>query len=745
MKRVSRWIRGFGIGSGCLLSLCAALAGASSCINRPVTTTEPQTSNLFVDQVPYTRVDQIDMLFVVDNSVSMSDKQQLLKKAVPNLLRRTLTPPCVDPDSGAEQPALAGSPNPCPAGWHTAFPAVEDVHIAVVSSSLGTSGGGSCAAELAAADDHARLLPSVRAGVPSWNGSGYLLWDPQAKQSPPGHTDIEALIGDFSDTISAVNEVGCGYESTLEAWYRFLVDPEPPLEIVREGSQTVARGIDEELLRQRAEFLRPDSLLVIVMLSDEDDCSIGDTGAAWLMTDPNVSRPHATSACQSDPTSPCCRPCTVIESAPPAGCPATAADPACALPEYALNDELDHRNLRCADQKRRFGMEFLHPTSRYVAAITEAQITSRSGALVKNPLFHAADGTRTRGEKQVLLAGIVGVPWQDVASSDSLSGPGLRYLGYDELDSENRWQLMASDPLLQVSSEPRSGNHPLLGVPLAPATSTNPLENPINGHEYVNTDSSDLQYACIFPLERPVDCDGDGSCDCNAADIDRNRPLCQPPTSGLAETRQYFAKAYPAPRHLEVLRGVGENGVVASICPKLAVGDWSDPAYGYNPALDYLAGVIGKGLERCLPRTLDVEADGSLPCKVAESTLGSCDCSELGRTAPSTEVESAVRAELELGGHCGAGTGTSCDDYCVCEIVQATGDAKEACETQQAPGEGAAGYCYVDAELGIGNPELVGNCPPTERRTLRFVGEDIPKKGSVTFMACAGATLRQAD
>ena len=50
-------------------------------------------------------------------------------------------------------------------------------------------------------------------------------------------------------------------------------------------------------------------------------------------------------------------------------------------------------------------------------------------------------------------------------------------------------------------------------------------------------------------------------------------------------------------RNIEVLRGVGENGLVASICPKDALGEENDPSYGYNPALEYLAGNHQRALE----------------------------------------------------------------------------------------------------------------------------------------------------
>jgi hypothetical protein len=745
----ARWFGGFRVGSGHALLLASALVAASSCLNRPAEPIEPITSNRFVDQLRRP-IDKIDLLFVIDNSVSMADKQQLLKTAVPHLLRRTLSPPCVDPLSGAEQQAL-DSTSPCPNGWNRLYPLIDDVHIGVISSSLGTNGGGTCTRPDFPDSDRAHLLPTVRGSAPSWNGSGFLAWDPRSRMEPPGQSNLESLIADFSATIDSVDDVGCGYEATLEAWYRFLVDPAPPLEVVKEGSVTVARGLDEELLRQRAAFLRPDSLLGIVMLTDEDDCSIRDDGNAWLMTTEGTARPRPTSACAGDPESPCCRPCSPPEAAPPEGCTAIAADPACADPLYPTGQTPeDHRNLRCVEQKRRYGTEFLHPTSRYVSGLRDPLIADRSGALVENPVFRGAGGLPLRDPGLVFLAGILGVPWQDVATTESQTGAGLQYLGFEELQAQGRFELILgnapSDPLMLVSSEPRSGTHPLLGVPLAPMTSQNPLENPINGHEYVNLDNSDLQYACIFPLEEPLPCPDGTNCDCSPDDEDRNRPLCQPPTGGPAQATQYFAKAYPGKRHLEVLHGLGESGVIASICPKVATGDSTVPSYGYNPALDYLGGEIVKRLGKCLPRPLDVELDGSLPCKVAESspTATGCDCSAPGRAAPSAALAEAVRDELELAGHCGANADKSCADFCVCEIEQTTGEAQQSCQQDLQFSGAEPGYCYVDPDNALGNPELVQNCPSTSRQTLRFVGQDTPRNGAVTFMACSGAPLRPA-
>ena len=46
------------------------------------------------------------------------------------------------------------------------------------------------------------------------------------------------------------------------------------------------------------------------------------------------------------------------------------------------------------------------------------------------------------------------------------------------------------------------------------------------------------------------------------------------------------------------------------------------------------------------------------------------------------------------------------------------------------------GWCYVDADQGVGDPATVAACPATERRTLRFYGEP-SAPGNMVFYACA--------
>ena len=95
-----------------------------------------------------------------------------------------------------------------------------------------------------------------------------------------------------------------------------------------------ADGLDTALLEERRQFLRPDSLVAVVMLSDENDCSLDFTGDGWRLgysgdNGTSWNMPRAASACETDVHSPCCRPCIAEPGGPPAGCTAIESDPVC--------------------------------------------------------------------------------------------------------------------------------------------------------------------------------------------------------------------------------------------------------------------------------------------------------------------------------------------------------------------------------------------------------------------------------
>jgi hypothetical protein len=559
---------------------------------------------------PDVPIEGVDLLFMIDNSRSMVDKQDVLREAVPALVERLVNPMCIDPNTGALSRAVTGQ---CPAPLVQEFKPVDDIHIGIVTSSLGGHGSDTCSPALSgfdpSEDDKAQLLPSVRAAIPQYGNTGFLAWDPTAKHQPQGESNSASLVANFQAQVAAVGEIGCGFEASLEAWYRFLIDPDPPQDVVKQGNEAVVQRPNQTILEQRRQFLRPNSLVAVIMLTDENDCSTFDGGIAWLAGQAGTgdgglfTLPRATSACQINPNDPCCRSCNSIEAAPPPGCQSTDADPGC-IPRFHT-DQSDPVSLRCWDQKRRFGVDFLYGVGRYIEGLTSRTVHDFQGRVVPNPLYMDLTGGNrpARPRKFVYLAGILGVPWQDIATEQTLGNPNdLEYLTAIELNTRGRWDMILGDPgrgipptdaLMFESPYDRTTlqglhqSHPLGLGNLAPAFGQL-RSNPINGNEYVPPNSSDLQYACIFPLATPHQCGSVAGCDCSSISQGQSKPLCE-------GTEQRFAKAYPGLRHLQVLKGIGEqvvgvnNAIVASICPKIT--DRNNPAYGYNPAM---ASIIGR-------------------------------------------------------------------------------------------------------------------------------------------------------
>ncbi|HLM71078.1 MAG TPA: hypothetical protein VK459_00240, partial [Polyangiaceae bacterium] len=422
-------------------------------------------------------------------------------------------------------------------------------------------------------------------------------------------------IVNFKNIVTGVGQIGCGYESQLEGWYRFLVDPEPYETISVIENKAMPSGIDQTILLNRKQFLRPDSLLVVMMLSDENDCSTKEFGQFFFANQLKNANgtpfhlPRARQECATNPNDPCCKSC----GQDPGNCP---ADPTCLDSNgnvQALTDFEDSSNLRCFDQKRRFGIDFLYPVDRYIDALTSSVIPNRVGELVPNPIFSDLDTsdnvTTIRDPGLVVLATIVGVPWQDVARNPADLSQGYKSaaeLGQPDAAGNTGWDIIVGnpasyvpplDPLMVESVGPRSGTNPATGAALT--TASNPLGNPINGHEWTVKNIDDLQYACIFDLPTPRDCANQNIVSCDCRDPANDNPLCQPdPFDPTKRTLQTKAKAYPGLRHLEVAKSV--QGVVASVCPKQII-DPTAADYAYRPAVRALIDRVAPRLKKPTP------------------------------------------------------------------------------------------------------------------------------------------------
>jgi hypothetical protein len=231
--------------------------------------------------------DGVDVLFIVDNSGSMREEQASLVREVPRLVR-ALTTGDRNGD-GIED-----------------FPAATSLHVGVVTSDMGSG------------DE-----TNVRTCMPGLGDDGILrrtILEPDGDCMPSYPSGTFAFMaGDdtaaFSTTIGCMvnlGTMGCGYEQQLEAGLKAMT-PTNPEEWTAEG-YTPPRFFDPETgLPNRlpghatganAGFLRPNSVLTLVLVTDEEDCSVFDYGI-FGNNDPRFTSIPANIRCNTysgDPT-----------------------------------------------------------------------------------------------------------------------------------------------------------------------------------------------------------------------------------------------------------------------------------------------------------------------------------------------------------------------------------------------------------------------------------------------------------
>ena len=783
-----------------MASLVIAGGGAAGCLTRPVEPLAPNTTVTILEEVGQSSVDKIDLLLVVDNSASMADKQEILALTIPDLIAGLLNPGCVDATG-----ALVGTPpmtatDPCPPGLTREFKAVTDVHVGLLSSSLGTYGAAGCPTSgmygNPTKDDEGHLITRTNgtAAPPrTYPGQQFLVWDPTMTLTPPGESNLgdpftptPGLETSLHDMVIGDGQTGCGFESQNESWYRFLVEP-TPYPIKDNAGPTTTNGLDTDLLDQRKAFLRPDSLLAIVNVTDETDTSIRpDHGLQIIANQGPLPIPRA--EC-NDPTKgpldPCCASCG---ESTPKGCPAdlacTSGSPTGKI--AATSGSQGELALRAfglstgfVSHKARYGVEFFYQPSRYVNALTGAKVTGLDGKSHDNPIYSNLDPDHYTGlvrtPSLVFYATITGVPWQLIARqkdgqpnlvggvnpADASQIGGFKTakeLGVVDAQNHTAWDYLVGDPehyvpplspFMQESTTPRSGTDGLTGTVLSSDTTAT---NTINGNERVIGSAAappgDIEYACTFPLLSPHDCTDPqyaAGCDCTA-DTPAGHPLCAPnphdvnPQS-LKNTLQIAAKAYPGIKNLAIARGLGDQGIVASICPaqlnvntdgtpQLNTDGTPAPDFGYRPAvraiIDRLKTVIGK---QCLPRTLVLDTNGQANCLVIEARDpkgGACSCAGPARKGVDMANQPAVAEAQE--------EHPELAKDCFCEVVQVQGAALTSCQNDLVSSN-ADGWCYVDEDHG--NKALVQGCPATEQHEVRFVGDGVPTD-AVDFILCNG-------
>jgi hypothetical protein len=834
-----------GVALGAIVSSLFMFGGG--CLTRPVVAGNPVTKTNFTVGYSTTTIDKIDILFDIDNSSSMGDKQQYLQAAVPDLITRLVSPNCVDSmgnnlTANGVQLTADSTSGICTMG-QAEFPPVHDMHIGVITSSLGGRGvtnicetsdattypgvlqddydefttgsyqtyltdsanmnwGNLSAGAISKNnDDEAHLInridpPADPNNAPTTLAGNFLAWVPVGSMDTPPVNGVSesmsggsgmtgTLIGDFQELVVGTQAYGCGIESQLETWYRFLVQPDPYASISTTPNKNGLKvaswtGLDNTILQQRADFLRPDSLVLIVVLSDENDSevdvrTIGGIGVNWL--DNEFQPPRGTSECASNPSSSQCTSCAFGTA---------ASDSQCQMGVYPMDNTAwsYNNNLRHVHEKSKYGVDLQFPINRYVQGLTQAKVPNRSGEYpsggngyyqgglnndpadlnCSNPLFSqnlptSGSGptdpnictlkpstTRTPISNLVYYAHIGGVPnellttnvngvitpKETLAASDWVS-----ILGTDP----QSFNYAGIDPHMIESYQPR------MGIPMSPAAPGTAGLTADEGPDWVTDGTSvtrinlpvDREYACIFKLATPRNCDpmnannpesDISSCDCSTAGLaaDAVPAVCDT----AMPLQQDYAKTYPTIRELLLANLLGSQGIVSSLCPIDLVDNaaGNDPLYGYRPAITSIIDRLKASLTTtCLPETLTQSEAGAVPCLVLvtlPTVTGqvSSTCTDMVDYPSLVPVDPTVLQEYKNDQHAAYNQngGTDLSTFTTCEIAQVLpANFQGTCKNNTDPTvANSQGWCYITGS---------GSCP----QSLQFSSKGLPAGGVVSL------------
>ncbi len=197
--------------------VAVALAGVTACMDRPVAAVYPVQGKVETLEVPSVAEKDVDILFMIDSSLSMVAEQQSLQANFPKFMDvlQTLEGGAPNMHIGVATPDLG----------QTATDGTNTV------SGLGCSGRG--------LDGALRTAPSV---------TGNFIID---EESGGGrNTNYSGTLGAAFAELASVGTMGCGVEQHLGAVERALSNP------------------------ANTGFLRPHAKLAVIVIADEDDCSL---------------------------------------------------------------------------------------------------------------------------------------------------------------------------------------------------------------------------------------------------------------------------------------------------------------------------------------------------------------------------------------------------------------------------------------------------------------------------------------
>ena len=228
------------------------------CLDRPVAQPDTRLQSGVSLAIQNNAVDSVDILFEVDNSTSMAANQGNLARNFAVLINQLVSPPDRNMD---------GVPD---------YPPVKSLHVGVISSDLGTPGSTVAGCNNSDTGDDGLLNPirngqAIRSHQP-WTtapaGARPASCMANNPNQYPAFLTFDATTTnpvEFRDDFvcnAYLSTGGCGLEQQLESAYRALVVHNP---------REQAGNMDPN-----AGFVRPNAVLAIVVVSDEEDGSTRD-------------------------------------------------------------------------------------------------------------------------------------------------------------------------------------------------------------------------------------------------------------------------------------------------------------------------------------------------------------------------------------------------------------------------------------------------------------------------------------
>ena len=237
---------------------CAAVVPALwACNSRRLATPAPLPAVVDARSFKQSVNHQLDLLVMVDNSQSMNPLQAKMSAQLPTFLN------ALKDTSTGQYP---------------------DLHVAVVSSSFGGgawSNVNQCASGVHPGDDQGNFQQGPGgAGAGSCNmlhsGETYLKNGDGTSANP---ANFDGDIGTAFQCMASLGDSGCGFESQFESVYYALAK-------ARLEKGTPDQDGDMMHDSNNGGFLRPNAVLAVVMLTNEDDCSVRYDS---LLLDPGVN------------------------------------------------------------------------------------------------------------------------------------------------------------------------------------------------------------------------------------------------------------------------------------------------------------------------------------------------------------------------------------------------------------------------------------------------------------------------